>query len=168
MAEALKCCNCEKFFFGEYGLKKFMERQKSADDVFVVEYDEREYELGDFVFLGCPNCKTDSYLMYLGDGVLLDTFPDDDKDYCKTFVVEKSVFLKILDWLASGEQNSEIDVENFFENYVWEETEIIYEKAKEENEILFETADKDGEIFENMLDAWIKDGSINGDLGDTE
>lgn len=58
--------------------------------------------------------------------IVLDTFPDTDDDYCKKFIVEKG-------WMYDTLQNSlshNESLENFLYNYVWEETEVIYDLAK--------------------------------------
>lgn len=60
------CNRCEKKFSDSGELKKFVEYHREADDVFVIDY-RPGIELDDNcqVFNGCPNCRTDAYLMDL-------------------------------------------------------------------------------------------------------
>ena len=66
------------------------------------------------------------------------TFPDDDKDYCKYFEVDKDWLIDILERLDSQNERKGVDMENFLDNYCWDETWFIYELAKEKGEIFNE------------------------------
>lgn len=66
------------------------------------------------------------------------TFPDSDDDYCKVFAVTRNWLVDILDRLDQCNEQKGVDLENFLENYVWEETWFIYEQAKAFGEILRE------------------------------
>jgi hypothetical protein len=62
----------------------------------------------------------------------LNTFPDDDKDYCKYFEVEK-------DWLIHFlKKNNGMDIEEFLNDYIWDETWFIYYFAKGCNKLICE------------------------------
>lgn len=74
--------------------------------------------------------------------ITLDTFPDKDEDYCKEFVVEKKWLFDTLQNSLSHNENEPTTLENFLHNYVWEETEVIYELAKQQGKILKETVQK--------------------------
>lgn len=57
-------CNlCGRVFESERELKRFVEFQKSADDVYVLDYEAGMDTEGGETFWGCPHCRTDKYLM---------------------------------------------------------------------------------------------------------
>lgn len=66
------------------------------------------------------------------------TFPDDDKDYCKIFTVRKSWLLGVLESLEEKNNQNPVDLENFLENYCWDETWFIYLYAKFEDMLISE------------------------------
>lgn len=66
------------------------------------------------------------------------TFPDDDKDYCKNFSVPKDWLIDILERLDSFNERKGVDLENFFDNYIWDETWFIYLEAKATNNLISE------------------------------
>ena len=66
------------------------------------------------------------------------TFPDSDDDYCKLFAVTRDWLVDILDRLDQCNEQKGVDLENFLENYVWDETWFIYEQAKASGKILRE------------------------------
>ena len=70
------------------------------------------------------------------------TFPDSDDDYCKVFAVTRDWLVDILDRLDQCNEQKGADLENFLENYVWDETWFIYEQAKAFGEILREEEQK--------------------------
>lgn len=70
------------------------------------------------------------------------TFPDDDKDYCKVFSVPKDWLLDILERLDDKNERKGVDLENFLENYVWDETWFIYLQAKAEGNLIREEKQK--------------------------
>ena len=70
------------------------------------------------------------------------TFPDSDDDYCKVFAVTRDWLVDILDRLDQSNEQRGVDLENFLENYVWDETWFIYEQAKAFGEILREDEQK--------------------------
>lgn len=76
------------------------------------------------------------------DVIALSTFPDCDEHYCKVFVVPKDWLLDILERLDEMNERKGVDLENFLENYVWDETWFIYEQAKAFGEILREEEQK--------------------------
>jgi len=80
--------------------------------------------------------------MYI-EAVGLDTFPDDDQYYCKSFAVPKDWLIDILHRLDDKNERRYIDygkgiLQNFLCNYVWEETLLIYSLAKSEDKLLCE------------------------------
>lgn len=66
------------------------------------------------------------------------TFPDDDKDYCKYFEVPESWLIDILERLDNMNERKGVDLENFLDNYVWDETWFIYELAKDKGKLIVE------------------------------
>lgn len=68
----------------------------------------------------------------------LSTFPDDDKNYCKYFEVPKNWLVDILESLDSMNERKSIDLENFLNNYIWDESWFIYELAKGEGKLIME------------------------------
>ena len=66
------------------------------------------------------------------------TFPDDDKDYCKYFEVPKDWLIDILERLDDMNERKGTDLENFLNNYVWDETWFIYLLAKDKGKLTME------------------------------
>lgn len=74
--------------------------------------------------------------------ITLCTFPDDDADYCKEFDVPKGWLLDILQRLDEKNERKGVVLDNFLENYVWDETWFIYLQAKKEGTLLREEEQK--------------------------
>lgn len=72
------------------------------------------------------------------DDVELCTFPDDDDDYCKIFTVPKKWLLDLLERMDGLNNNQGVDLEQFLEEYVWDETALIYEQAINEDKLKWE------------------------------
>lgn len=70
--------------------------------------------------------------------VELCTFPDDDSQYCKCFTVPKDWLMDILEILDGMNECKGVDLENFLDNYCWEETWCIYCSAKQVGCVLSE------------------------------
>lgn len=70
------------------------------------------------------------------------TFPNDDKDYCKVFSVPTDWLIDILERLDKVNERNGVDLENFLENYVWDETWFIYLQAKAKGKLLREDEQK--------------------------
>lgn len=66
------------------------------------------------------------------------TFPDDDKDYCKYFEVSKTWLIDILESLDNMNERKGVDLEEFLDNYIWDETWFIYELAKDKGKLIAE------------------------------
>jgi hypothetical protein len=66
------------------------------------------------------------------------TFPDDDRDYCKYFEVPKDWLIDVLERLDNMNERKGVDLENFLDNYVWDETWFIYELAKAKGKLIME------------------------------
>lgn len=66
------------------------------------------------------------------------TFPNNDKDYCKCFTVPTDWLEELLGTLDSLNERKGVDLENFLENYVWDETWFIYMQAVAENKLIDE------------------------------
>lgn len=66
------------------------------------------------------------------------TFPDDDKDYCKYFEVHERWLMEILESLDNMNEQKGVDLEEFLDNYVWDETWFIYELAKNKGKLIME------------------------------
>lgn len=64
------------------------------------------------------------------------TFPDDDKDYCKYFEVPKGWLLDV--WEKWSNDKQYIDLDEFLDNYVWDETWFIYNLAKDNGVLIME------------------------------
>lgn len=68
------------------------------------------------------------------ENIGLCTFPNNDKDYCKYFEVPKSWLIDTLEkW---GKRY--MDLEEFLDNYVWDETWFIYVLAKDNGMLITE------------------------------
>lgn len=72
----------------------------------------------------------------------LDTFPDDDKDYCKLFEVPTDWLLETIRTMDGYKERKGVTVQQFLEEFVWEETEVIYELAKQQGKLLREAVQK--------------------------
>ena len=66
------------------------------------------------------------------------TFPDDDKDYCKYFEIPKDWLIDILGRLDNMNERKGVNLEEFLDNYVWDETWFIYELAKDKGKLIME------------------------------
>lgn len=64
--DTIECRRCGRRFADKSELKRFMEAQIAADDISVIGYDKSLLdEPGVAVFKGCPNCRTDRFLIDL-------------------------------------------------------------------------------------------------------
>lgn len=70
--------------------------------------------------------------------VELCTFPNDDKNYCKYFEVSENWLMEILESFDNMNERKGVDLENFLNNYVWDESWVIYELAKRDNKLIME------------------------------
>lgn len=70
------------------------------------------------------------------------TFADNDDDYCKVFHVTKEWLIEILERFDDLNNRTGVDLDNFLENYTWNETECIYEEAKATGNLLGEEIQK--------------------------
>lgn len=70
--------------------------------------------------------------------IKLDTFPDTDDDYCKKFVVEKDWLFSVLESMDQLNERKGVVLERFLFNFVWEETETIYDLAKQQGKLVKE------------------------------
>lgn len=66
------------------------------------------------------------------------TFPDDDKDYCKYFEVHERWLMEILESLDNMNEQKGVDLEEFLDNYIWDETWFVYELAKNNGKLIME------------------------------
>lgn len=66
------------------------------------------------------------------------TFPDDDKDYCKYFEVPKDWLIDILERIDNMNEQKGVGLEEFLDNYIWDETWFIYILAKDKGKLIFE------------------------------
>lgn len=78
-------------------------------------------------YFECEECSRLATEDVAGRYIALCTFPDDDADYCKMFVVETA-------WLKG--QIS--DLEDFLDNYVWDETWPLYLLSKGQMKLVSE------------------------------
>lgn len=76
------------------------------------------------------------------EAVELDTFPDSDEYYSKVFTVPKDWLLNIMDRLDEKNERKGVNLENFLQNYVWDETWFIYLQAKAEGKLIREGKQK--------------------------
>ena len=90
--------------------------------------------LDGYPVIDCPKCKTYKKI----ETTELDTFPDDDKDYCKLFEVPTDWLLEIIRAMDSYNERKDVTVQQFLEEFVWEETEVIYDLAKQQGKLLRE------------------------------
>lgn len=88
-------------------------------------------------------CSLEECLNWLNDAeVVLCTFSDNDDDYCKRFVVPRGWLIDTLDRLDQCNERKGADLENFLDNYVWDETWFIYLQAKAEGKLIREVEQK--------------------------
>lgn len=62
--------------------------------------------------------------------VELGTFADNDDQFCRVFTVPKDWLIDILERLDGFNEQYGVDLENFLDNYCWDETWFIYKQAK--------------------------------------
>lgn len=84
--------------------------------------------------IDCPNCTSYKKI----ETTELDTFPDDDKDYCKLFEVPTDWLLETIRSMDDYNERKGVTVQQFLEEFVWEETEVIYNLAKQQGKLLRE------------------------------
>lgn len=75
---------------------------------------------------------------YIGNEIELETFPLDDKNYCHSFVVDRDWLIDVIEKLDSFNNREGVGLENFLENYIWDETWFIYLAAKVEERLVSE------------------------------
>jgi hypothetical protein len=92
-----------------------------------------EDEIGDYISDETGFCHYGFELI-----VGLCTFPDDDNDYCKYFEIHERWLTEILESLDSINERKGVNLENFLDNYIWDETWFIYELAKKNGELIME------------------------------
>ena len=80
------------------------------------------------------------------DTVALDTFPNDDRNFSRHFVVPKSWLIDILERLDGFNERKGVDLERFLQNYIWDETWFIYLQAKKDEVIISEEEGSDESI----------------------
>lgn len=80
------------------------------------------------------------------DTVALDTFPNDDRNFSRRFVVPKSWLIDILGRLDGFNERKGVDLERFLQNYIWDETWFIYLQAKKDEVIISEEEGSDESI----------------------
>lgn len=142
MVQPVRCNSCDHVFLREEDLIKVVETLYQSGDVEYRAYDNKELkntdECREEVINACTVCLTDNFLTDLPDCIVLDTFPDDDKDYQKKFVAEKNWLFETIQTLDSFNERKGTTLENFLYNYVWEETEVIYDLAKRQGKLVKE------------------------------
>ena len=79
----------------------------------------------------------------MNDEIRLQTFPDDDRNYCKNFTVPKDWLIDILERLDSFNERKGVDLERFMQNYIWDETWFIYLQAKKDEVLVEESEGED-------------------------
>ena len=72
------------------------------------------------------------------DCIILDTFPDSDNDYQKKFIVNKAWLVDILERMDALNDRKGVQIERFLNNFIWDETEAIYDLAKQQGKIVKE------------------------------
>lgn len=72
------------------------------------------------------------------ESVTLDTFPDDDKNFAKTFVVPAGWLKDLLERIDAFNEREGVDLERFLQNYIWDETWFIYLQAVTDKTIIQE------------------------------
>lgn len=70
------------------------------------------------------------------------TFPDDDRDYCKVFSVPTEWLLDLLEKMDTFNERKGVDLQNFLDNYCWDETWFVYLQAKAEGKLLSESEEE--------------------------
>lgn len=90
------------------------------------------------LYFECTDCCGRATDDVVGRYTILCTCPEDDKNYCKVFVVETEWLLSY--W--SEETDGEFPIEDFYEfinnEYTWDWSWFVYESAKREKEIVTE------------------------------
>ncbi len=82
----------------------------------------------------CEDC-----IRWLAGGYIdLCTFPDDDEYRCKRFVVPMDWLLATLEEIDYLNEQKGVDLQNFLDNYCFDETYAIYEMAKRKHLIVEE------------------------------
>lgn len=62
--------------------------------------------------------------------IILDTFPEEDKDNCTSFSVPLGWFMELMDSVSRLANGEPFDLQAFLDNYIWEETDFIYKQAQ--------------------------------------
>jgi hypothetical protein len=74
----------------------------------------------------------------LAKTIELCTFPKDDNDYSHSFTIPRDWLIDILEKMDGLNERKGVNLKNFLENYVWDETYFIYENAKKNGVLLEE------------------------------
>ena len=104
--------------------------------VCVEEFESNEYQDREFMrHLLCDEefnwWKIRDKLEKDDDSVTLDTFPDDDRNFSKKFTVPKSWLIDLLEKMDALNERKGVDLDQFLQNYIWDETWFIYLQAKQ-------------------------------------
>ena len=104
--------------------------------VCVEEFESNEYQDREFMrHLLCDEefnwWKIRDKLEKDDDSVTLDTFPDDDRNFSKKFTVPKSWLIDLLEKMDALNERKGVDLNQFLQNYIWDETWFIYLQAKQ-------------------------------------
>lgn len=110
---------------GKFLLKEVSRQSKKANEEAVKLAKGRTEEIVALI------CK--KYEFELVDFVELCTFPDNDKDYCKLFSVNKNWLIENLKVITGAS-----DLVAYIEEYNWDTTYSIYCTALAENQLIFE------------------------------
>lgn len=123
------------FFYRIYDMGMAAKIKKAVEHILNGEHDKVKGDLAQEQDSG-----TEDRLNSLDEEVTLCTFPDSDVNYCKKFVVPRGWLLDILERLDSVNERKGVDLENFLQNYVWDETHFIYLQAKTDGKLIREEA----------------------------
>ena len=70
--------------------------------------------------------------------IFLDTFPEEDKYYCKSFSVPMAWVIELMDSVSHLANGEPFNLQTFLDNYIWEETDFIYNQAEKAGVLLGE------------------------------
>ena len=135
-------------FYGRYKWQWCKERGCKPEDVdeeigingecfvCIEEFEDNEYQDREFMrHLLCDEefdwWEIRDKLKNDDDSVTLDTFPDDDRNFSKKFTVPKSWLIDLLEKMDALNERKGVDLDQFLQNYIWDETWFIYLQAKQ-------------------------------------
>ena len=84
----------------------------------------------DFISIHCPLEDEPT--------AILDTFPDNDDLYHKVFEIPKDYLIEVLESMDGFNNCEGVELERFYQEYIWDETEVIYNSAKKNGKIVSE------------------------------